>query len=63
MVKIEWGRFNAEVEVVGILALVVALCGVTLYRKSINELFSALASRVRGVGPAALTGHRSGVLT
>ena len=48
MVKIEWGRFKTEVEVVGILALVVALCGVTLYRKSINELIAALASRVRG---------------
>ena len=46
MVKIEWGRFKTEVEAVGILALVVALFGVTLYRESINELLAALASRV-----------------
>jgi hypothetical protein len=47
-VKIDCGRFKFEVDVVGIVALVVALCGVTLYRNSINELIAALASRVSG---------------
>lgn len=49
MLRIEWGRFKLEADVVGILALVVAIFGVTLYRRSINDVFLALASRLRGV--------------
>ena len=47
-VRVHRGEVQVDVNVIGILALVVALLGVVLYHQPVGEVISAGAERLRG---------------